>query len=220
MSAFYDDLGHEIGSVNTFVKITVAGVTYKNGRRNRQTILRQIYWKDTPYNRIDPEDCIDLVPTEYEGSPAVEVWVRNKKAREQIGYIPKEEATFFYDNMYRYDGHFDFEVYGGGITSEGKRLNYGASFTARFKNTGNEFPASSPSPESPVVSSPIVPVLFDSSSKSNQPPEPPKPSPTFPKESAAPSPLPQKSKNYFSKILIFLIFLLLIILFYRVKTTG
>ena len=109
-----------------FVKCTVVGVTFKNGRRHRQTILRQIRWKDEPYEN---EPDITLRLTEYEGQPAVEVWADE----EQIGYIPKSQAQYFADNWNRYDSLFDFEVYGGGKTDDGERISYGAAFTTRFR---------------------------------------------------------------------------------------
>lgn len=125
----YDTYGHQIGSSYTFVPIKVVGVTYKNGRRGRQTILRQIYWKDAPYTKIDIDQCIDLVWTEFEGSPAIEVWVYNSKSKEMIGYIPKDKVKYFVDNKDRYFNSYDFSVYGGGD------VNFGASFTCRFLNS-------------------------------------------------------------------------------------
>lgn len=124
----------EIGAINTFVRIKVAGVTNKNGRRGRQTILRQIRWKDGDYKRLEPEDCIRLKLTEYEGEPAVEVWVHSTQAEEMIGYVPKEELPFVALNMDAFDGAFGLEVYGGGQGEDGTRLSYGATFTARFAN--------------------------------------------------------------------------------------
>lgn len=143
MHNHYDEFGHRVISHYTVIPITVAGVTFKNGRRSRQTILRQIFWKDEPYQRYDPDDCIDLVTTVFDNEPAVEIWFRNKKSREMIGYIPKEEAPFFCDNMNRYDGHFDFSVYGGGKNDDGSPRSFGASFTVRFRNREEDPPRSS-----------------------------------------------------------------------------
>lgn len=130
-----DENGYIITSAYTLIRVKVAGVSFKNGRRGRQTILREIKWHDDPYKTIDTENCIDLVKTEYEGSPAVEVWVFNKKSREQIGYIPKEHLPFILENWDRYNTSHSFEVYGGGNDEEGKRLSYGASFTCSFHNS-------------------------------------------------------------------------------------
>lgn len=130
----HDEFGHQVGDVYTFVPVRVAGVTFKNDRRERQTILRNIYWKDEPYKRIDRDHCIELIPTLYEGNDAVEVWVYCKKIREQIGYIPKEEASYFCQNIDRLHSCFDFQVNGGGTRMDGEKVCFGATFTARFFN--------------------------------------------------------------------------------------
>lgn len=122
---FINASGHRQGSLYEFVDTTVAGVTFSNGRRQRQTILRQIYWKDEPYHR-DIE--VNLRVSAFEGQPAVEVWVNE----EQIGYVPKDQAAFYAQNMYRFDSVFDFEVCGGG-SRNGEQVSYGASFTTRFR---------------------------------------------------------------------------------------
>lgn len=130
----HDEFGHEINSYFTFVPIRVAGVTYKNGRRSRQTILRNIYFKDDPYSRVDKDNCIDFVATTYEGDKAVEIWIYNKNTREQIGYVPRSESSFFYDNLSRLHSCFDFTISGGGKNAEGEQISWGAGFTARFFN--------------------------------------------------------------------------------------
>lgn len=129
-----DQFGHDVGEKYTFVPITVAGVTFKNGRRSRQTILRAIFWKDDPYRSVEN---VELVPTAFNGEPAVEIWVSSKKERELIGYVPKEEASYVHSHMHLFDGYFDFEVYGGGNASDGTKLSYGASITLRFSNDPN-----------------------------------------------------------------------------------
>lgn len=129
-----DQFGHDVNANYTFVPITVAGVTFKNGRRSRQTILRAIYWKDDPYRSVEN---VELVPTTFNDEPAVEVWVSSKKEREMIGYVPKEEAAYVHSHMNLYDGYFHFEVYGGGTSADGTKLSYGASVTLRFANDPN-----------------------------------------------------------------------------------
>lgn len=119
---------HIVTAMYIICPITVSGVTFKNGRRSRQTILREIYWKDEPYDKVDTSSCVELVKTEFEGNPAVEVWVKSKSAREMIGYIPKSEASFFAEHLEDFLGITDFHVYGGGDHS------YGCSFSARFAN--------------------------------------------------------------------------------------
>lgn len=130
-----DDYGNYIGDYFTTSKVRVAGVTHKNGRRSRQTILRQLFWKDDPYQRVNKNKCIDLVATTFNGEPAVEVWIHHKQSREQLGYIPKDMALFFHQNLYRLNLCENFEVYGGGIGADGERYSFGCSFTADFMNT-------------------------------------------------------------------------------------
>lgn len=133
-----DAYGNYIGDYFTLSETKVAGVTHKNGRRSRQTILRQIYWKDEPYQRVNKNKCIELVATTFNDEPAVEVWVHHKQSREQLGYIPKEMASFFHDNLYRLNSCEDFEVYGGGLGDDGERLSFGCSFTAKFMNQAGQ----------------------------------------------------------------------------------
>lgn len=130
----HDNFGHDMNDYFTFVPLRVAGVTHKNGRRSRQTILRSIYFKDDPYSQVDKNNCIDFVATTFEGDKAVEIWVFNKKTREQIGYVPRNEASFFFDNLARLHSCFDFSISGGGKTVEGDPISWGAGFTARFFN--------------------------------------------------------------------------------------
>lgn len=122
---FINAAGHLQGSLYEFVPVRVAGVTFKNGRRHRQTILRQIYWKDEPYHKgIE----VTLRQGEYEGQPTVEVWANE----EQIGFVPKEQLPFFLNNWHRYHSAFDLEVSGGGNMPDGEQVPFGAEFTARF----------------------------------------------------------------------------------------
>lgn len=106
-----------------FFKTKVAGVTFKNGRRSRQTILRAIHFKDAPFDKGNMEMMIER--GEWEGKPAFGVFVNG----EQIGNIPAEHVQFVADNFSRLDGITHIEVYGGG---EGR--NYGAEITLRFRN--------------------------------------------------------------------------------------
>lgn len=105
-----------------FLRTKVAGVTFKNGRRSRQTILRRIYWKEEPYDKGDMELTVER--GEWEGKPAFGVFVNG----EQIGSIPAEHSQFVADNFSRLDGITNIDVYGGG---EGR--NYGAEIILRFR---------------------------------------------------------------------------------------
>ncbi len=127
---FINAAGHRQGSLYEFVPVRVAGVTFKNGRRHRQTILRQIYWKDEPY---DQEVDVTLRQGQYEGQPTVEVWAD----KEQIGFVPKEQLPFFVSNWHRYHSALDLEVSGGGKRPDGEQVPFGAEFTARFLSETN-----------------------------------------------------------------------------------
>ncbi len=105
-----------------FLRTKVAGVTFKNGRKSRQTILRKIYFKDEPFDKGDME--LSVQRGEWEGKPAFGVFVNG----EQIGSIPAEHTQFVADNFSRLEGITNIEVYGGG---EGR--NYGAEIILRFR---------------------------------------------------------------------------------------
>lgn len=68
-----------------FQTCVAAGVTFKNGRRQRQTILRQMKFKDEPYSGWVE---LTLKKTEFNGEPAVEIWTDQD---EQVGYIGKKD---------------------------------------------------------------------------------------------------------------------------------
>ena len=106
-----------------FLSVKVAGVTFKNGRKSRQTILRKIHFKDEPFNKGTME--LTLQREEWEGKPAFGVYVNG----DQIGNIPAEYVSYVNDNFSHLDGIVNMEVYGGG---EGR--NYGAEITLRFRN--------------------------------------------------------------------------------------
>lgn len=106
-----------------FLSVKVAGVTFKNGRKSRQAILRKIHFKDEPFNKGTME--LTLQREEWECKPAFGVYVNG----DQIGNIPAEYVSYVNDNFSRLDGIVNMEVYGGG---EGR--NYGAEITLRFWN--------------------------------------------------------------------------------------
>ena len=108
-----------------FLRTKVAGVTFKNGRKSRQTILRKIYFKDEPFDKGDME--LSVQRGEWEGKPAFGVFVNG----EQIGSIPAEHVPFLEEHFLRLDGITNIEVYGGG---EGR--NYGAEIILRFRKDG------------------------------------------------------------------------------------
>ncbi len=71
----------KLANVKEF-SFNVAGVTFKNGRRSRQTILRAMKYGDPPYDKVE----ITLKKTTFDGAPAIEVWAN----QEQIGFVPKD----------------------------------------------------------------------------------------------------------------------------------
>lgn len=102
-----------------FQTFRVVGVTFKNGRRSRQTILRQIYYRDPPYQR-DPD--IRLEKYEFEGEPAFAVYTNN----EQIGNIGKDDIPFLLERWDRYREVTEFSISGGGDR------NFGIEISVKF----------------------------------------------------------------------------------------
>lgn len=104
-----------------FLKTKIAGVTFKDGRKSRQTILRRLYWKDDPFDKEEAE--VILERGEYEGKPVFAVMLNGEKA----GYVPAEHAQFIEDNFDRCDGVTHIEAYSGANDI------YGAEITIRFR---------------------------------------------------------------------------------------
>lgn len=104
-----------------FIRTKIAGVTFKDGRKIRQTILRRLYWKDEPFDKNAAEVTLERV--EYEGKPAFAVMLNGEKA----GYVPAEHAQFVEDNFDRCDGVTHIEAYCG------KDDIYGAEIIIRFR---------------------------------------------------------------------------------------
>lgn len=105
-----------------FLRTKIAGVTFKNGRKSRQTILRAIYFKDEPFESGEME--LSLQRYEYEGKPAFGVYVNG----EQVGNIPAEHCEYINVNYGRLDGITHIQVYSGG----GEGYNFGAEVVLRF----------------------------------------------------------------------------------------
>lgn len=104
-----------------FLKMKVAGVTFKDGRQSRQTMIRRLYWKDEPFDKNEAE--VTLQREEYEGKPAFAVLLNARK----IGYVPAEYAQYIADNLERCDGVTHIEAYSG------KDDIYGAEIIIRFR---------------------------------------------------------------------------------------
>lgn len=115
------DETHEPELPYEFLKMKVAGVTFKDGRQSRQTMIRRLYWKDDPFDKNEAE--VTLRREEYEGKPAFAVLLNDRK----IGYVPAEHAQYIADNLDRCDGVTHIEAYSG------KDDIYGAEIVIRFR---------------------------------------------------------------------------------------
>lgn len=69
-------------AVGKEIEFKAAGVTFKNGRKTRQAILRAMKWKDAPFDKV----AITLQRYDFEGSLAIGVYAND----EQIGNVPKD----------------------------------------------------------------------------------------------------------------------------------
>lgn len=113
-----------------FEQIKVAGVTFKSGRKSRQTMLRKIKFRDKPYsNGLE----LGLSYYEYEGKPAYNITVND----DVIGNVPADKVE--YVDKLMDEGKIVavtyISVYGGGKDSDGKPISYGAEVTIKIKNS-------------------------------------------------------------------------------------
>lgn len=104
-----------------FLVTKIAGVTFKDGRKSRQTVLRRLYWKDEPFDNNEAE--VILKREEFEGKPAFAILVNGDKA----GYVPSEHSQFVEDNFDRCDGIRYINAY------HGQNDIYGAEISIRFR---------------------------------------------------------------------------------------
>lgn len=120
--------GSAVKSEFEFVKIKVAGVSFKNEKgASRQTILRKINFHDSPFNEYIE---LELRPYDYEGSTAYGVYANNL----QIGNIPADKVQFVSDNWEHIDSISAINVYGGGRNAEGYAISYGCEITLKLRN--------------------------------------------------------------------------------------
>lgn len=99
--------------------IRVAGVSFKNGRKSRQTILRKIRWKDDEFaNKVE----IGIDEYIFEGKPAFGIFANGQ----QIGNIPISQCDYYKANQHRVVGIKEINVYGGGQDEDGNAKSYGA----------------------------------------------------------------------------------------------
>lgn len=106
-----------------FFSFKVAGVTFKNGRKSRQAILRAFKWGDEEIERVDLEDY------EYKGSPAVYVKINGQIVgnvpANLVGKYLEMEKTHIRDNI-------SCNVYGGSKLDDGSRTSYGCEVWVRY----------------------------------------------------------------------------------------
>lgn len=113
-------------SNNEYYTFKVAGVTFKNGRKTRQAILRKIKWKDEPFNGFI---AYTLEQYEFEGETAVGIYANG----EQIGNVPRENLDYILNNWDRIAAVYSVSVYGGNKKDDGTYTNLGAEATISLK---------------------------------------------------------------------------------------
>lgn len=103
----------------------VAGVTFKNGRKSRQTILRKIKWRDEEF-----ADGVTLTIKEetFQGGSAVGIYANDQ----QIGNAPADLAGWIVENWDRIISVSNLEVVGGGNSPSGEALSFGARVTIKL----------------------------------------------------------------------------------------
>lgn len=104
----------------------VAGVTFTNGRKTRQAILRKIKWHDEPF---DGFINYTLEQYDFEGETAVGIYANG----EQIGNVPREHLDYILNNWDRIAAVYSVTVYGGNKKDDGTFTNYGAEATISLK---------------------------------------------------------------------------------------
>ena len=108
-----------------FLRIKLAGVTFKNGRKSRQSILRAIKFRDGEFS--DGVE-LELKPYEWEGQPAYGVYANGQ----QIGNIPADKVAYIAENKGRIICFSGINVYGGGRDEEGQAKNFGCEVVLKL----------------------------------------------------------------------------------------
>lgn len=109
-----------------FLHIKVAGVTFKNGRKSRQSILRAIKFRDGEFS-----DGVELELTryEFEGQPAYGIYANGQ----QIGNVPAHMVDYISTNFERIVSFSNIEVYGGGRDEDGHQKSFGCEVVLKLK---------------------------------------------------------------------------------------
>ena len=106
-----------------FFNFKVAGVTFKNGRKTRQAILRALKWGDEELKSSDFEVY------EYEGKPAVYVKLNDQV----IGNIPADKVSEFLElEKSHHRDMVTVDIHGGSKLDDGSRTSYGCEITVRY----------------------------------------------------------------------------------------
>ena len=90
------------------MEFKVTGVTFKNGRKSRQALLRALKWHDEPF---DKEVEITFERYEFEGELAIGVYAN----KQQIGNVPRELIEGFDKNWKKRYMIEHYEVLGSGV---------------------------------------------------------------------------------------------------------
>lgn len=102
------------------MKFHVAGVTFKDGRKSRQAVLRKIRFEDAPFEKIE---TIAFERYEFNGEPAYYIQVNG----ETIGNVPKNEIKEFEKYM-----NSNLQITGFDVVGGGDELSYGCVITMKF----------------------------------------------------------------------------------------
>jgi len=108
-----------------YLRIKLVGVTFKNGRKSRQSILRAIKFRDGDFSEGVE---LELQPYEWEGQPAYGVYANGQ----QIGSVPADMVGYISENFGRIVDFSAIDVYGGGRDEEGQVKNFGCEVVLRL----------------------------------------------------------------------------------------
>lgn len=92
----------------------VVGVTFKTGRKSRQTALRHIHFNDEPYETVD----IQIKEYDYEGELALGVYANDF----QVGNIAKADINRVSSLLSDDYTIYDYKIYGGGDKNWGMSI--------------------------------------------------------------------------------------------------
>lgn len=113
-------------SKHDYVNIKVAGVTFNNGTKSRQTILRKLKFRE---DEFEDNIHLEIRSYEWEGKEAFGIYANDQ----QIGNVPTDKTSFVSENFERILAVSNIEVYGGGKNEDGEKKSYGAEITLKLK---------------------------------------------------------------------------------------